>query len=93
MSGPPQALQRMRRASPRQQRKLFIMADSDPTPAYMTTREASALADHLSRCGGRHSVAARIATMETQCRQAARLIRAMLRQVHSSDVFKLPPEE
>jgi hypothetical protein len=32
------------------------------------------------------------AMTETQCRQAARLIRAMLRQVHSSDVFQLPPE-
>jgi hypothetical protein len=30
--------------------------------------------------------------MERECRQAARLIRAMLRQVHSSDVFRLPPE-
>jgi hypothetical protein len=69
------------------------MADSDPTPAYMTTREASALADNLSRYRGKHAVAGRIAAMEAQCRQAARLIRAMLRQVHSSDVFKLPPEE
>jgi hypothetical protein len=71
------------------------MADSDPTPTYtyMTTREANALADNLSRCRGKHSVAGRIATMEAQCRQAARLIRAMLRQVHSSDVFKLPSEE
>jgi hypothetical protein len=69
------------------------MADSNPTPTYMTTREANALADNLSRCRGKHSVASRIATLETQCRQAARLIRAMLRQVHSSDVFRLPPEE
>jgi hypothetical protein len=69
------------------------MADSNPTPAYMTTREANALADNLSRCRGKHAVAGRIAAMEAQCRQAARLIRAMLRQVHSSDVFKLPPEE
>jgi hypothetical protein len=69
------------------------MADSNPTPTYMTTREASALADNLPRCSGKHAVAGRIATMEAQCRQAARLIRAMLRQVHSSDVFPLPPEE
>jgi hypothetical protein len=27
-----------------------------------------------------------------QCRKASRLIRAMLRQVHSSDIFQLPPE-
>jgi hypothetical protein len=59
----------------------------------MTAREAAILADKLCQCGGKHSVATRIATMEMQCRQAARLIRAMLRQVHSSDVWKLPPEE
>ncbi len=64
-----------------------------PESTRMTTREANALADNLSRCGGKHSIATRIATMERQCRQAARLIRAMLRQVHSSDVFQLPPEE
>jgi hypothetical protein len=66
-----------------------IVADS----TWMTTREAVALADNLSRFGGKQSVATQIAMMETQCRQAARLIRAMLRQVHSSDVFQLPPEE
>jgi hypothetical protein len=60
---------------------------------WMTTREAVTLADSLSRFGGKRSVATRTAMMEMQCRQAARLIRAMLRQVHSSDVFKLPPEE
>lgn len=62
-------------------------------PTYMTTREATALADNLSHYGGKRSVANRIATMEAECRQAARLIRAMLRQVHSSDVFRLPPGE
>jgi hypothetical protein len=59
---------------------------------YMTTKEAVTLADDLSRYGGTHSLATRPATMETQCRPAARLIRAMLRQVHHSDVFALPPE-
>jgi hypothetical protein len=59
----------------------------------MTTREAIQLADNLSQYGGKQSVAQRIATMERQCKQAARLIKAMLRQVHSSDVFQLPPEE
>jgi hypothetical protein len=59
----------------------------------MTTREAAALADNLSQFSGQRSVATRIATMEMQCRQAARLIRAIMRQVHSSDVFQLPPEE
>ena len=52
-----------------------------PDSTWMTTREATTLADNLSRCGGKHSLAPRIATMELQCRQAARLIRAMLRQV------------
>ncbi len=64
-----------------------------PESTYMTTREAIQLANSLSQYGGRQSVATRLTTMETQCRLAARLIRAMLRQVHSSDVFQLPPEE
>jgi hypothetical protein len=62
------------------------------SPTYMTTAEANLLADNLSRYGGEQSLATRIAMMETQCRQAARLIRAMLRQVHHSDVFQLPSE-
>jgi hypothetical protein len=68
------------------------MADSNPAE-YMSTKEAAALADDLSRYGGRHSLALRLDGMEVRCRKASRLIRAMLRQVHSSDVFRLPPEE
>ena len=68
------------------------MADSNPTD-YMTTREAEALADNLASYNGKQSVATRLVSMETQARKASRLIRAMLRQVHSSDVFRLPPEE
>jgi hypothetical protein len=68
------------------------MADSNPTD-FMTTREAATLAENLASYSGKHSVATRVASMETQCRKASRLIRAMLRQVHSSDVFQLPPEE
>jgi len=68
------------------------MADSNPTD-FMTTREAATLAENLASYRGKHSVATRLATMETQCRKASRLIRAMLRQVHSSDAFRLPPEE
>jgi hypothetical protein len=67
------------------------MADSNPTD-FMTTREAGALADNLSGYSGKQSVAQRVASMERDCRKASRLIRAMLRQVHSSDVFRLPPE-
>jgi hypothetical protein len=59
----------------------------------MTAREASTLADNLMLCGGERSLASRIGMMEAQCRQAARLIRAMLRQVHSSDMWRLPPDE
>jgi hypothetical protein len=68
------------------------MADANPTE-FMSTKEAVALADSLSRYGGKHALAARLAAMEAQCRKASRLIRAVLRQVHSSDVFRLPPEE
>jgi hypothetical protein len=68
------------------------MADSNPTE-FMTTREATKLADNLAGHGGRLSMAQRVATMERHCKQASRLIRAMLRQVHSSDIFQLPPEE
>jgi hypothetical protein len=39
------------------------MADSDPTE-FMTTREATALADNLASYGGKHSAAARVVTME-----------------------------
>jgi hypothetical protein len=69
------------------------MADSDPTSDFMTTKEAVTLADSLAGYSGKLSVAQRVATMERQARQASRLIRAMLRQVHHSDVFRLPPEE
>jgi hypothetical protein len=68
------------------------MADSNPTE-FMSAKEAVAPADSLSRYGGKLSLATRLAAMESQCRKASRLIRAMLRQVHSSDMFRLPPEE
>ncbi len=58
----------------------------------MTVPAAQELANRLSKHGTEKTLAQEIAIMETECRQAARLIRAMLRQVHSSDVFQLPPE-
>ncbi len=61
-------------------------------PTYMTTKEAAALADDLAQVGGARSVATRIATLETEARTAARLIRALLKPVNPSDVFELPPE-
>jgi hypothetical protein len=68
------------------------MADSNPTE-FMTTREAEALATNLASYRGKHAVATRVGSLESQALKASRLIRAMLRQVHSSDVFRLPPEE
>jgi hypothetical protein len=59
---------------------------------YMSQREAAALADELTGYGGKQSVAARLAMMERQCRRAGRLIKAMLRQTNSGDIWKLPPE-
>jgi hypothetical protein len=60
---------------------------------HMSAKEAAVLADDLSRYGGPQSVTSHIGTMETQCRLASRLIRAMMRQVNSSDIWRLPPEE
>ena len=69
----------------------MTMPEQTPT-TYMTTKEAETLADSLAGYGGKLSPAARVASMERDCAKASRLIRAMLRQVHSSDVFALPPE-
>jgi hypothetical protein len=69
------------------------MADDSPTPDIMSVKEAEQLATHLASCGGNNSLAQRVTAMETNSRKASRLIRAMLRQVHSSDVFRLPTEE
>jgi len=63
-----------------------------PASTYMTTREATQLADRLAEHGGAQSMAMRIATLEAQARTASRLIRAMLRHMNASDVFELPPE-
>jgi hypothetical protein len=64
-------------------------SDSADQPTYVTTREATQLADKLASFSGKHAIATRVAMMESQCRLVSRLIRAMLRQVHSSDVFRL----
>jgi hypothetical protein len=62
-------------------------------PTIMTTREASMLAENLvSHTAGGRSIATRVATLERDAHTAARLILALLRQVHPSDVFQLPPE-
>jgi hypothetical protein len=67
------------------------MAESNPTE-FMSAKEAAALAGELAGYGGKQSVAARLATMEKQCRKAGRLIQAMLRQTNQYDLWKLPPE-
>jgi hypothetical protein len=58
----------------------------------MSHTEAAALADELAGYSGKQSVTTRLATMERQCRKAGRLIRAMLRQTNSGDIWKPPPE-
>ena len=66
-----------------------------PMPlATMTHTAAQELAKRLTRRGtASPSLAETVAVMETECRMASRLIRAMLRQSHSSDVWQLPPED
>jgi hypothetical protein len=66
------------------------MADSRFTT--MTTADAKALAGRLARRGTEVKLAEQIAVLETEARMAGRLIKALLRQVHDSDVFQLPPE-
>jgi hypothetical protein len=57
----------------------------------MTHADAKALADRLVH-RGTPTLAEPIAVLETECRMAGRLIRAMLQQAHNSDVWQLPPE-
>jgi hypothetical protein len=67
------------------------MPESSPT--IMTTREASILAQNLvSYTAGGRSIATPVATLERDARIAARLILALMRHAHPSDVFRLPPE-
>jgi hypothetical protein len=58
----------------------------------MTHGDARGLADRLARRGAEVKLAEQIAVLETECRMAARLIRALLRHVSHTDVFQLPPE-
>ncbi len=59
---------------------------------YLDHRQATLLATDLAQYGGKQSLATRLATMECQCRLASRLIRAMPRQVNSSDNWRLDPD-
>jgi hypothetical protein len=64
------------------------MADSQNIT--LTYSDAVALAERLIRRNGGHSLTGAVAVLETDATTASRLIRAMLRQVHSSDIFHLP---
>jgi len=64
-----------------------------PIPlATMTHADARALATRLGRRGTETKLAEQVAVLETEARTAGRLIMAMLRQTHHTDVFQLPPE-
>jgi hypothetical protein len=60
--------------------------------ATMTVPAAQDLATCLASRGVERTLAQEIAVMETECRQAARLIRVLLRHVNHTDVFQLPLE-
>jgi hypothetical protein len=58
----------------------------------MSATEAANFADRLMRRGtplDAPSLAGQVSELEMRCYTAGLLIRAMLRQVHSSDVFRL----
>ncbi len=63
------------------------------SPDQLSYREAVALTERLARRRGGHTLAGAVAVLEQDATTASRLIRAMLRQVHSSDVFRLPSED
>jgi hypothetical protein len=59
---------------------------------YLDFRQAEQLADDLASYG-QHTSSAHVARMERQCKQASRLIRAMLRQANRGDNWRLPDDE
>ncbi len=61
-------------------------------PTTMTIPAAQELATRLASRGVERTLAQDIAVMEAECRQAARLIRGLLRNVSPTDVLQLPPE-
>jgi hypothetical protein len=58
----------------------------------MTTKEAAAFANRLARRVVDSPLSAQVSGLERDCVTASKLIRALLRQVHSSDVFTLQDE-
>jgi hypothetical protein len=63
-----------------------------PALTHMSVREATALAERLTRKGSDGTLAGQVAVLETDGRTASRLIQALLKHVNPSDVFQLPPE-
>jgi hypothetical protein len=63
-----------------------------PDITEVSHHEAQALADSLTRIGTGEPLGVRVTTLEVQARTAGRLIRAMLRQTHASDHWRLDPE-
>jgi hypothetical protein len=62
-------------------------------PTEMTFKQAHALADRLSSRGVEATLAQQVDVLETEARTAGRLIRALLRQAHTSDRWQLPEAE
>lgn len=69
------------------------MPSIHPPVTQLSHAEAAELAAELARPGPAMRIFGEAAQMENRARLAARLIQAMLRQSHSSDVFQLPPED
>jgi hypothetical protein len=59
----------------------------------ITVGECYALASQLNLLRGDQSMSNRIARLEAESRLASRVITAMLRQCHYSDVFRLADEQ
>jgi hypothetical protein len=60
----------------------------------MTTANVEALAARLIRRGSEERpLAESVAILEAEARLSGRLLKVMLRQVHSSDVFQVPPDD
>jgi hypothetical protein len=58
-------------------------------PTEMSARQAKAIAERIIG-GTPGSLAGQVAALESDARTAARFILAVMRQIHPSDVYKLP---
>jgi hypothetical protein len=62
-------------------------------PTEMSGRDAKALAERLTRRRTSGTLAGEVAVLEEDARTAARFILAVLRQIHPSDVYRLPESD